>query len=99
MSFIKLYQLANNFVIKIAEYQYDKEAPANKKASDFNSEEESFINSLSGHDDNQAKDENKIDEKIWKRAKKVVKKYWKNYDEPWAVVYDVYRKMGGKAKK
>jgi adenylate kinase family enzyme len=38
-------------------------------------------------------------EKIWDRAKKAVKKYWKKYKEPWAVVFDVYRKMGGKTKK
>ena len=40
-----------------------------------------------------------VDEKVWNRAKKSVKKYWKKYDEPWAVVYDVYLKMGGKPKK
>jgi hypothetical protein len=38
-------------------------------------------------------------EKTWDRAKKAVKRYWKKYDEPWAVVFDVYRKMGGKTKK
>lgn len=38
-------------------------------------------------------------EKIWDKAKKAVKKYWKKYDEPWAVVFDVYRNMGGKPKK
>jgi hypothetical protein len=43
--------------------------------------------------------QNAVDEKIWNRAKKTVKKYWKKYDEPWKVVVDVYRKMGGKFKK
>lgn len=38
-------------------------------------------------------------EKTWDRAKKAVKKYWKNYEEPWAVVFSVYQKMGGKPKK
>lgn len=38
-------------------------------------------------------------EKIWNKAKKAVKKSWKKYDEPWAVVYHVYQNMGGKPKK
>jgi len=99
MSFEKVAALAEEFVIKIAEYQLSSKAPAAKKASDFSPEEEAFINSLSKKDNNQAQDVNDIDEKVWKRAKKAVKKYWKGYDEPWAVVYDVYRKMGGKPKK
>lgn len=99
MTFDKVAELAKEFTIKIAEHQYEDKAPADKKASDFSPEEESFINSLSKKDNNQAQDVNDIDEKIWKRAKKAVKKYWKGYDEPWAVVYDVYRKMGGKPQK
>lgn len=99
MSFAKVAELADNFVIKIAEHQYADSPPADKKASDFSSGEEAFINSLSSKDNNPAMDENDLDEKVWKRAKKTVKKYWKNYDEPWAVVYDVYRKMGGKPQK
>lgn len=39
------------------------------------------------------------DKKVWQRAKKVTKKYWKKYDEPYAVVLDVYKNMGGKIKK
>ena len=99
MSFQKVAALAKEFVIKIAEYQYDSKAPADKKASDFSPEEASFIKSLSKEDNNQAQDTNDIDEKTWKRAKKAVKKYWGKYKEPWAVVYDVYRKMGGKPQK
>jgi hypothetical protein len=99
MSLEKVAELAKEFQIKLAEQQYATKAPADKKASDFSSEEESFINSISKKDNNQAKDELELDEKTWKRAKKAVKKYWKKYDEPWAVVYDVYRKMGGKAAK
>lgn len=95
MSFAKVAKLAEEFQIKLAEQQ----VPADKKASDFSPHEEAFINSLSEKDNNQAQDENEIDEKTWKRAKKAVKKYWKKYDEPWAVVYDVYRKMGGKPAK
>jgi hypothetical protein len=99
MSFNKISELVDEFVIKIAEHQYDSKAPADKKASDFEPDEAEFIRSLSKKDNNQAKDENNIDEKIWSRAKKAVKKYWKGYEEPWAVVYDVYRKMGGKPQK
>lgn len=99
MSFAKVAELADKFIFKIAEHQYDTSAPADKKASDFSPEERDFINSISKKDNNQAQDTNDLDEKIWNRAKKTVKKYWKKYDEPWAVVYDVYRKMGGKAQK
>ena len=99
MSFSKVAALAEDFIIKIAEYQYADSPPADKKASDFSPEEASFIKSLSGKDNNPAMDSNDLDEKIWNRAKKTVKKYWKKYDEPWAVVYDVYRKMGGKPQK
>ena len=98
MSFEKVAELAEEFTIKIAENQFAEKAPTDKKASDFSPEEQSFIKSLS-KDNNQAQDVNDIDEKVWKRAKKVVKPYWNKYEEPWAVVYDVYRKMGGKSKK
>lgn len=91
--------LAEEFVIKIAEYQLSDKAPDAKKASDFSPEEEAFINSLSKKDNNQAQDKNNLDEKVWNRAKKAVKKYWKGYEEPWAVVYDVYKKMSGKSYK
>lgn len=100
MSLAKVAELAEEFQIKLAEQQYATKAPADKKASDFSPEEASFIKSVSKQDNNQVQDENDdIDAKTWKRAKKAVKKYWKKYDEPWAVVYDVYRKMGGKPAK
>jgi hypothetical protein len=35
----------------------------------------------------------------WKKAKKVVKEYWKKYSDPYAVVAHVYHSMGGKVKK
>ena len=37
-------------------------------------------------------------ESIWDKAKAQVKKNWNSYDEPWAIVADVYEKMGGKKK-
>lgn len=99
MSFEKVADLAAKFVIKIAEHQYADAAPADKKASDFSPAEQDFINSMAGKDNNKVQDQNDLDQKIWNRAKKTVKKYWKKYEEPWAVVYDVYRKMGGKSQK
>lgn len=39
------------------------------------------------------------DEDIWEKAKKAVRKSWKKYKEPYAVVADVYKKMGGRVKK
>ena len=70
MSFEKINSLAEEFVIKIAEYQLELEA--NDKTIDI---------------------QDAVDEKIWNRAKKTVKKYWKKYDEPWKVVMFVYKKM------
>jgi len=35
------------------------------------------------------------DEGTWERAKAAVRKYWDEYDEPWAVVSAVYSNMGG----
>lgn len=39
------------------------------------------------------------DEEIWNKAKKAVRKRWKKYKEPYAVVAAVYKDMGGKVKK
>ena len=75
MSFQKISALAEEFVIKIAEYQL--EISTSDETIDV---------------------QDAVDEKIWNRAKKTVKKYWKNYDEPWKVVMVVYKKML-KAKK
>ena len=35
----------------------------------------------------------KVDEKLWERAKQAVAPYAHEYDEPWAVVMSVYKKM------
>lgn len=37
-------------------------------------------------------------ETIWDKAKKAVKPYRKNYEEPWSVISHVYFQMGGKKK-
>lgn len=108
MSFDKVAQLAEEFVVKLAEKHYDDHAPDDVKSKDLTWIDEETRREIQ---DNGKKPEYKpfdkahnppgaiSNEKIWDRAKKSVKKYWKNYSEPWAVVYDVYRKMGGKAKK
>jgi hypothetical protein len=35
----------------------------------------------------------------WDRAKKIVKKYWSHYKDPWSTVADLYFKLGYKKKK
>lgn len=37
-----------------------------------------------------------LDPDIWDRARDTVAKYWTHYDDPWAVVTHVYRRMGGR---
>lgn len=108
MSFDKVAELADVFAIKLAEEHYENNAPEDVKASDL-----TWIDDVSRREilENGKNPEYKpfdkahnppgliADEKTWNKAKKAVKKYWKKYSEPWAVVYDVYRKMGGKKKK
>lgn len=36
---------------------------------------------------------------LWIRAKKLLKKYWKKYKEPYGALVNLYRNMGGKKKK
>lgn len=108
MNIDKVAQMVDEFIIKVAESQYDSEAPQDIKAKDLdwvdeetrreikeNGKKEEYIPFDKAHNPPGVI----ASEKIWNRAKKAVKKYWKGYEEPWAVVYDVYRKMGGKSKK
>lgn len=108
MSFAKVAELADEFLVKIAERHYEDNAPEDCKAKDLswideetrreikeNGKKHEYIPFDKAHNPPGAI----ANEKIWNKAKKAVKKYWKKYDEPWAVVYDVYRKMGGKPKK
>lgn len=104
MSFDKIAELANEFQIKIAERHYDDHAPQDVKAKDITwvDADTRLTIKENGTDDKYLPHNppGAIDsEKIWNKAKKAVKKYWGKYKEPWAVVYDVYRKMGGKPKK
>jgi hypothetical protein len=108
MSFEKIAELAEEFVIKIAEHHYSDNAPDDIRSKDItwvdektrqeireNGKKEEYIPFDKPHNPPGSV----IDPKVWKRAKKAVKPYWKKYEEPWAVVYDVYRKMNGKTKK
>jgi hypothetical protein len=104
----KVMELSEQFIIKIAEEQYSKNAPADVKAKDLDWLDEKTRREIK---ENGKSEEYKPfdrphnppgavkDEKTWNRAKKAVKKYWKGYSEPWAVVFDVYKKMHGKVKK
>lgn len=104
MSFVKVCQLAEQFIEKIAEHHYEDHAPEDKKAEDIKwiTEEERKLIKENGTNST-FKPHNPpssvASEKTWDRAKKVTKKYWKNYKEPWAVVYHVYQRMGGKKPK
>lgn len=100
----KIAELVDEFIIKIAESHYDENAPKDVKAKDLKWVDEETRKEIRNNGKNsEYKPHNPpgaiASEKTWDRAKKAVKKYWKKYDEPWAVVYDVYRKMGGKPKK
>jgi hypothetical protein len=108
MSFAKVAELAEEFVVKIAEHQYANDAPPDVKAKDLdwideqtrqeiieNGKSEEYIPFDKSHNPPSMI----ASEKTWKRAKKAVKPYWKKYKEPWAVVMDVYSKMGGKPKR
>lgn len=108
MSFAKVAELAEEFVLKVAEHHYEDHEPEDKKAKDIDWIDEETRREIKENGKNHEykpfdKSHNPpgaiASEKTWDRAKKAVKKYWKKYDEPWAVVYDVYRKMGGKPKK
>ena len=106
MSLVKIAELADEFAIKLVERQYESNAPDDVKSDSLSAEDQQALlslkerNQMRGHgQSNLLADDNELNEKIWNRAKKSVKKYWNKYDEPWAVVYDVYRKMGGKPGK
>lgn len=104
MSFDKVAEVAENYLIKIVAAQNDAHAPDEVKADDLtwlDAGERWLIQQNGTNDKYLPRNPPSIvaSEKTWDKAKKSVKKYWKKYEEPWAVVYDVYRKMGGKLKK
>jgi hypothetical protein len=107
MSFEKVMALAEEFTIKLAESEYEDKAPKAAKSEDITWVDEETRREI--RENGKAKEyipfdkshnppTSIVDEKIWARAKKAVKKYWKNYEEPWATVYKVYRDMGGRPK-
>jgi hypothetical protein len=108
MSLQKLAELAEEFAIKIAEAHYAGKEPEDVKAEDLSWIDEQTFQEIKENGTSQEyipfdKSHNPpgavASEKTWNRAKKAVKPYWKKYSEPWAVVMDVYQKMGGKSKK
>jgi hypothetical protein len=94
--------LAQEFYASAAKAK-DEEAPPDVKAED--------LTWLSAADRKQLKDWGTAEEVVgnppdwaanpatWKKAKKVVKKYWSHYKEPYAIVAHVYDSMHGKIKK
>ena len=101
----KLAELAEQFLIKIAEHHYEENAPPNVKADDLDwiddqTRAEIKFNGKSPIYQPFDKSHNPpsmiADEKIWNRAKKVIKKYWHQYEEPWATTMHIYKSMGGK---
>ena len=107
-SFDKIAQLAEEFIVKIAEHQYEDQAPKDVKADeltwlDVETRQEVKANGTDEVYQPSDKPHNPpsvvANEKIWNRAKKAVKPYWKKYKEPWATVMHVYREMHGKFKK
>lgn len=108
MSLQKIAELAQEFAVKLAEQQYADTAPKEVVADDLDWIDEETRQEIKENGKNEEykpfdKSHNPpgavADEKTWNRAKKAVKKYFKGYDSPWAVVFDVYRKMGGRTKK
>lgn len=104
MSFEKVAELAEDFIVKIAERHYEDKAPDDVKCEDIRWVDDETRKEIKNNGKNPKYLPHNppsaiASEKIWDKAKKAVKKYWKGYEEPWAVVYDVYRKMGGKPKK
>lgn len=106
MSFVKVTEIAEQFIVKLA--VYEGKEPENITANELDwldeqSRAEIKFNGKSEEYQPFDKSHNPpstiLDPKVWSRAKKSVKKYWKKFEEPWAVVYKVYRDMGGKAKK
>ena len=108
MSIDRLNVIADYFMVRIAENRYEEEAPPNVKADDLDWIDDETRKEIKHNGKNEEykpfdKSHNPpgaiASEKTWDKAKKAVKKYWKKYDEPWAVVYHVYKNMGGKPKK
>lgn len=93
---IELLKLATIFAIKVA-------LSSNITADDLelNNEDREYIRGMgkSYDEPNHPNPPSFIaSEKTWKREKKILKKRWKKYDQPYAVLTDLYEKLGGKFK-
>lgn len=102
--------LADEFIIRLAEYKYASEAPPNVSVDDLEGLDEQTRVEIKYNDKHKNTEYKPFDkphnppsaiksEKTWNRAKKAVKPYFKGYDEPWAVTMHVYQQMHGKGKK
>ena len=102
--------LADEFVIKLAEYKYASEAPPHVSVDDLEGIDEKTREEIRYNDKQKNPEYLPLDkahnppgavksEKTWDRAKKAVKPYFKKYKEPWAVTMYVYQQMHGKGKK
>src|SRR5476651_758721 len=103
MSFNRIATLAEEFILKIAEHQYANTAPKDVKAKDLDWIDEQTRQEIIANKNNEEyrpfdKAHNPpgiiADEKIWNRAKKIVKPYAKKYENKWAVIFNIYKKLG-----
>lgn len=111
MSYEKVAELAEEFMIKIAEYQYADSPPPDVKLEDLEGLDDQTRAEIKFNDKHKNEEYQPFDkahnppgaidsEKTWNRAKKAVKPYFKKYKEPWAVTMYVYQQMHkGKKKK
>jgi hypothetical protein len=109
MSLDRIAELAELFQIKLAEQEYSDHKPEDVKVGDLDWIDEQTRAEIRENGKKEEylpfdKDHNPpgiiADEKTWKRAKKAVKPYWRKYETPWAVVFDIYKnKMHGKIRK
>lgn len=90
MSFVKVCQVAENFIVKLAQIKLENLDWIEPKIKEDNDEyfasdelDKPYI----------------LDSAIWERAKKVVQPYAKNYKNKWSVIFRIYKKMKGRVKQ
>jgi hypothetical protein len=102
--------LAEEFIIKLAEYKYANEPPPEAKLEDLEGIDEQTRAEIKFNDKHKNEEYQPFDkahnppggvssEKTWNRAKKAVKPYWSKYKNPWSTVVKVFKDMGGTFKK
>ena len=107
-SLSKISNLADEFIIKIAEYQCANYAPPDVDPDNLDWIDEETRQEIKYNQNNNEyipfdKTHNPpgmiADEKTWNRAKKAVKPYAKKYKNRWAVTFAIYKMMHGRIKK